>query len=505
MRNLGRPATSSNVTNTLARSRLGTASVVFFVMAAAAPLTVTAGGATSGFAITESKGIPVAYLAVAAILALFAVGYVAMSRHLVNAGAFYSYVSQGLGKPAGVSAAFIAVLAYNAMQIGLYGGFGAVLSGWLDDRFGIQVAWWLCALAGWVVVAVLGVLRVDLNGLVLAVMLLAEIAVAAVFAVVMVAHPAEGGVSFAALSPSFLVAAGIGAALVTAVTGFVGFEATTVFSEETRDPKRTVARATYIAVAVTGLLYGLSAWALTVATGPDNIVSAAQQHSTELVFTLVQPHLGQFFVDLGHMLFVTSLFAALLSFHHTVGRYLFSLGREQVLPGILGRTSRRTGAPKAGSMTQSALAFVLLVGYAIAGADPIVHLFFWITVSGGLGVLILMTLTSAAVIGFFGRDRHDESFWRRLGAPLLATAALGWVLYLTVEQFDVLLGVDPASPLRWAFPAAFAAAAALGLSWAGLLKAWRPDVYAAIGLGANATPVANPFAPVPSLSEAARP
>ncbi|GIG02084.1 amino acid permease [Catellatospora citrea] len=472
-------------------------------MAAAAPLTVTAGGATSGFAITGSQGIPVAYLAMAVILALFAVGYVAMSRHLVNAGSFYSYVSHGLGRPAGVGAAFVALLAYNAMQIGLYGGFGAVLSGWLGDRFGIDVTWWLCALAGWAVVAVLGVLRIDLNGLVLAVMLLAEVAVAAVFAVVMVAHPAEVGVSFAALSPTFLTSAGIGAALVTALTGFVGFEATTVFSEETRDPKRTVARATFIAVAVTGLLYGLSAWALTVATGPDNIVAAAQEHSTELIFTLVQPHLGQFFVDLGHMLFVTSLFAALLSFHHTVGRYFFSLGREQVLPGVLGRTSRRTGAPKAGSITQSALAFVVLVGYALGGADPIVHLFFWITVCGGLGVLILMTLTSAAVIGFFGRDSRGESFWRRIAAPLLASVALGWVLYLTVAQFDVLLGVDQASPLRWAFPAAFAVAAVLGLGWAGLLKAWRPDVYAAIGLGANAMPAANPFALVPRLTEAA--
>jgi amino acid transporter len=496
--------TSSNVANTLARSRLGTASVVIFVMAAAAPLTVTAGGATSGFAITGSQGIPVAYLAVAVILALFAVGYVAMSRHLVNAGSFYSYVSRGLGRPAGVGAAFIAVLAYNAMQIGLYGGFGAVLSGWLDTRFGVSIEWWACALAGWAVVAVLGLLRIDLNGVVLAVMLAAEVVVAAVFAVVMVAHPADGQVSLSTLNPSFLVASGIGAALVTAVTGFVGFEATTVFSEETRDPKRTVARATYIAVAVTGLLYGGSAWALTVATGPDNIVAASQQHSTELIFVLVQPHLGQFAVDLGHMLFVTSLFAALLSFHHTVGRYLFSLGREKVLPRFLGQTSRRTGAPKFGSLAQSLLALTVLIGYAIAQADPIIHLFFWVTVTGGLGVLILMTLTSAAVIGFFARDRRGESFWRRIGAPILATIALGTVLYLTVSQFDVLLGVGPESPLRSGFPLSFAIAAVVGVGWALLLKSRHPQVYDGIGQGAKATS-ANPFATAPSLAEAGRP
>ncbi|MEV4628265.1 APC family permease [Micromonospora sp. NPDC049523] len=473
------------MSRTLARDRLGVPSVVFFVVAAAAPLTVVAGGATTGYAITGVTGMPVAYLLVAVILTLFAVGYVAMSRHILNAGAFYTYVGHGLGRPAGVGGAMVALVAYNAMQVGLYGGFGAVTADLVNPRLGWDVAWWAYALAAWAIVGVLGVLRVDLNGRVLAAMLSAEIVITVVFDLVMLDHPTGGQVSWVTLSPSHLLTAGIGAALVTAVTGFVGFEATVVFAEETRDPRRTVARATYAALAVTGLLYAASAWAMSVATGPDRIVTAARTDGTQLIFNLVRPHLGQTLVTVGQVLFVTSLFAALLAFHNTVARYGFALGREAVLPVWLGRASRRTGAPATASTAQTALALVVLGFYAAAGADPITHLFFWVTVTGGLGVLILMTATSAAVVGYFARDPHDETLTRRLVAPATATVLLAGILWATVAGFDTLLGVTPDSPLRWLIPAGYVLTAGLGIAWAYRLRRARPQVYAAIGLGAN--------------------
>jgi amino acid transporter len=224
---------------------------------------------------------------------------------------------------------------------------------------------------------------------------------------------------------------------------------------------------------------------MSVATGPDKIVDAATADGTDLMFNLVSPYLGSELVTVGRLLFITSLFAALLSFHHTVARYLFALGRERVLPAALGRTSRRTGAPKAGSIIQSTLAAVVLTGYVLAGADPIVHLFFWVTVTGGLGVLILMTVTSLAVLVFFARTTHDDGLWRARLAPGLATLALGAILVVTVEQFDTLLGVPATSPLRWWFPASYGIAATVGLAFALVLRRSRPDVYQAIGLGAE--------------------
>src|SRR5215813_14141487 len=155
------------VSRALARNRLGVPSVVFFGIAGAAPLTVILGGATTIYDVIGNTAVPVSYLVAAAILSMFTVGFVAMSRHIVNSGAFYSYISHGLGRVAGVGAAFVALPAYSIMQIGLFGLFGVVGSGVLA-ALDIRVDWFWCALAAWFVVAILGLLWVDLSGRVLA-------------------------------------------------------------------------------------------------------------------------------------------------------------------------------------------------------------------------------------------------------------------------------------------------------------------------------------------------
>jgi hypothetical protein len=83
------PAKPSAVSRALARDRLGVPSVLFFVLAGVAPLTVAAGVIPTAYATTGLTGIPAAFLVIAVILALFATGYVAMTRHITNAGAFY--------------------------------------------------------------------------------------------------------------------------------------------------------------------------------------------------------------------------------------------------------------------------------------------------------------------------------------------------------------------------------------------------------------------------------
>src|SRR2546427_6043106 len=76
------PAGPSRVSRALARNRLGVSAVVFFIVSAAAPLTVIGSGAVVAFAQTKTIGIPIAYAAIAIVLGIFSVGYVAMSRHI---------------------------------------------------------------------------------------------------------------------------------------------------------------------------------------------------------------------------------------------------------------------------------------------------------------------------------------------------------------------------------------------------------------------------------------
>ena len=93
-------------------------------MAAAAPLAAMVGNVPLALRLTDAPGLPGAFVLATIVLLCFSVGYGAMSRRVVNTGAFYTYVARGLGKPPAVAVALVAVLSYNAMAIGLTGGFG---------------------------------------------------------------------------------------------------------------------------------------------------------------------------------------------------------------------------------------------------------------------------------------------------------------------------------------------------------------------------------------------
>ncbi|MEV0716666.1 APC family permease [Asanoa sp. NPDC050611] len=473
---------SEQLAGTLARRRLGVVHLFFFVVAASAPLTVLGGGVTTMFAVTGSKGIPLSFLVIALILGIFAVGYAAMSRHVANAGAFYSYIAQGIGRPAGVGGSFVALMTYNTIQIGLYGLFGFIIGDFMNTKFSVDQPWWVWALLGWVLIGILGMLRVDLNASVLAVLLILEIIATAVFDIVGVGNPADGsGVSLAGFDPGNLFTSGLGAVFAFAIAAFTGFESGAIYSEEVKDPRHTVARATFFAVLFTGIFYAISAWAMTVVVGPDNVQQAATEAGPGVVFGTLAQYTNNTIADIATVLFFTSVFAALLSFHNGVARYFFALGRERVLPQFLGRTSRRTMAPIAGSIAQSVIAIVVLIFFIIADRDPVIDLFTWLSGVSAVGVVLLMAATSASVVGYFRVRRGDESAWQGRVAPAIATILLTALLVTLVANFNYLLTPDTPSYLRWVLPGLIALAAIAGILWGAVLKSSRPDVYEGIG------------------------
>ncbi|MFC4072680.1 APC family permease [Actinoplanes subglobosus] len=459
--------------------KLGTWPIFVIAVSAMTPLTVVAGALPLGYGEVKEKGIPVAYMLVAAVLGVFAVGLAAMARHVPNSGAFYAYASIGISRPVGVGTAFVALVAYNAMQIGLYGAFGVAAHNALSI-FGIEISWIICALIGWALISVLGRLDIDLNARILTVLVCAEVLIVLIFDAAMLGNPSGGTITFDTLNPGLIATAGGVSLLVAAIAGMVGFEAPLVYAAEARDPRRTIARAIGYTLLVAAFLYGGTAWAMSVVAGPDNIVVIAGQHLDDLFFFLPDPYLPSVLIDLGRIFFATSLFAAMLAFHHTVARYALTVAREGVLPAALART--RGGVPVAASTAQSALAVVVLVIFAIAMWDPTTDLFFFGTVSGGLGVLVLMTIAAFAVVRFFRGGEHGETRWRRAVAPWIAAVFLSLVLLLTVAFFSVLLDTDNIAKV-WSPILSFLAALVAGIIWGRKLRRERPDVYAVIGTG----------------------
>ena len=479
----------------LHRTALGVPDIVFFIVAASAPLTVVAGGVASTYLVTGNAGVPLLFLVLGAILALFVVGYAAMSHYITNAGAFYAYVARGIGKIPGVGTAFVALIAYNSMQIGIGGLFGFVFSGFMLDKTGIDLDWWAWIFIAIAVIGVLGWLRVDLNAKVLAIFLILEILVLVVFDIVVVGDPAPSGISLDAFNPDIAFGAALGAALSFTMAAFVGFESAAIYGEETKDPRRTVARATFIALGITSLFYAFSAWMLASSVGPDVITNpgalveggytpdGVNPDPTSVLFITLDLQISTTVADIATLLFCTSLFAAMLSFHNAVARYFYALGRAGVLPGAFSRTGAN-GAPFVGSLAQTTIAAIVIAIFALSDSDPVLQLFTWLTNLGALGVILLLALASFSVVGYFSRHPHSETTWTTKIAPGLAGVLLSIVFVMVLSNFNLLITGDPTAPgdaRSVILPLILLGGGVVGMAVGAFLKQNRPEVYAGIG------------------------
>ncbi|MEU2157888.1 APC family permease [Streptomyces sp. NPDC019396] len=477
----------------LRADRLGTAGLLLSVLAASAPLMVVAGVMPTVFGVMGMLGQPLLYVILGVVLMLFGVGYSEMSRHVHNAGAFYAYIARGLGPTAGAGASYVALVAYSAMQVGIYGILGFEISGLMATHLDLTVAWWIPALAAAALVAALGWLKIDLNARALGVLLVIECTLVVIFDVAALTDPGPEGVSFAAFDPGTLAGAGLGTALCFCIAAFIGFEQSPVYAEETSRPQVIVSRVMFLAVGFVALFLALGAWALTVATGPGAVVDAAAEQGPGLLFSLTETRLGGTFTDVLHVLFVTGMFAALLSFHNVVARYAFAMGREGLLPAAFGRTSSASGAPATGSLLQSAVSVLVVIAFAAGDGlpagdptTPVLRLFTWMGNVGALGVILLMAAASFAVIAFFARRGAARAQAWRLTASALAGLALVGVAVYTVKDFDVLIGAGPGSSLNWILPGIIGLALVAGLLYGVVLRTVRPEVHARIGLGNEA-------------------
>ncbi|MFF0891045.1 APC family permease [Streptomyces sp. NPDC001046] len=477
----------------LRADRLGTGGLLLSVLAATAPLMVVAGVMPTTYAVMGIVGQPLLFVLLGVVLILFSVGYAEMSRHVHNAGAFYAYISRGLGGTAGAGAALVALVAYNALQVGIYGIFGFEVSGLLATYADLEVAWWIPALLAVLAVGLLGWLKIDVNARVLGVLLVIEVLLVVVFDVAAITDPGGEGLSLHAFDPGTLTGAGVGTALCFCIAAFLGFEQAPVYAEETSRPHVLVPRVMFLAVGGVAVFFALSSWALTVATGPSAVVGTAREQSAGLLFFLTESRLGGTFTDVLHILFVTGMFAALLSFHNVVARYAFAMGREGLLPAAFGRTSGSSGAPGTGSLLQTAVAAVVVIAFAV-GDDkpvgdptaPVLQLFTWCGNIGALGVILLMAAASLSVVVFFVRRGAAAAQSWRLVTSALAGIALLVIAGYTVKDFEVLVGAGPDSSLSWVLPGIIGLALAAGLVLGLVLRARAPEKHARIGLGNEA-------------------
>lgn len=422
------------------RGTLGVFGVVLLVVAAAAPLTAIGGALPVMLAIGNGVATPMTYVVSAAVLLLFSVGYSAMSRYVVDAGAFYAYVTAGLGRRVGTGGAGLALLGYTAIQIAIYALAATTMGNLVVSWGGPSLPWWVWAAVLVAVVALLGYRSIDLGTKVLGVLLLLEVAVVLILSIAILVQIGWSEVRFDSFAPQNFFDGSPGIAIMFAIASFVGFEATAIYGEEARNPKRTVPVATYTAIVLIAVFYAFASWTIVLANGNTAAADAARENTSGLVFDTAGRFLGSAASEMVSVLLLTSLFAALLAFHNAIARYLYSLGRKNILPAQLSRTHSRHGSPHFGSAIQTLSALAVLAAFAIGGADPILQIFSWMSGLSTVCILVLMILVSVSVIVFFRKCKEDNRPWHTLFAPILGTLGLLGILALVLSNFTTLIG-----------------------------------------------------------------
>jgi amino acid transporter len=474
--------------------------VLFLTVTGSAPISAMLFNTPISVGYGNGIGTPAGFIVAGIVLLIFGVSYVAMARKVTTAGGFYSFISHGLGRELGMASGFAMVVAYSVFEVSLVGGF-AYFASLKAARYGWHVQWYWLGFAMIAVIAILAYFDIRLSARVLGLALVGEIITLVVFDGFMFA---DGHVSAKAINPvnafkslpaghfggTALAAGAAGIGIFFAFWSWVGWEMAPNYGEESKSPKKNVPRAMYISVIGLGFFYTLTSWAgISGYSSFSHAVDVAQNNSANFFFIPAEQYGGLFLKDCLSWFIISGSFACGMAFHNTTARYMYSLGREGVLPRFLGRTHPRYHSPHLASTFQSVVAALIVLAFALfaavdtklGAADSVgfLQVYGLMAVMGVVSILAIQALVSVAIFRYF-RTHHkeDHHWWTTITAPLVAAVTQAYVLYLALKNLKFLgSGYSYAKWLCWGDLVVFL----VGLGYAFYLKSQQRAKYETIG------------------------
>jgi amino acid transporter len=501
----------------LKKGSIGIIAVLFMAVANAAPITAMTGNTPIAVGFGNGLGAPAGFLFATIILTLFALGYVAMARHITTTGAFYGFISHGLGQIWGMASGMLATFAYVVFEGSLIGGCAYFANDALNTIFNINIPWLAIAILAIVAIAVLCYFDISLTAAILGVTLTCEVLIllALAFSVIFSGGGPDGFMlgqtvtlnnAFESLPAGAFGTAATAGAMATglffAFWSWVGFETTAVYGEESRNPKKIVPRATIIAVVGLGLFYTfISAMVIAGNGAKESVEASISANPLDLFFKLVDVKLGAVPLDIYKLLLVIGSFACALAFHNAASRYLFALGREipsDKIKNTLGSTHPKHGSPYIASTVQSVITLVIVLLFftftAVTAADasgnmvdtptlvPYVNVYGLLALIGTAAIMLVQAICSAAVISYFWvKKTHKGNVITTLICPLIGGVGMLYVVWALWQSLAVAAGVASNSNVLKAGPYMIVAVFVIGLVYAIWLRQANPAVYAEIG------------------------
>lgn len=424
---------------------IGTLSLVFLVIAAAAPLGASATNTPLIFSLGNGAAAPLDFVFIGVLLIIFSVGFTAMASHVTNAGAFYTYISMGLGKRLGTAAGYIAVAAYNLLTVYLVSAGGTFAASIIEQELGLAIPWWAASLILAAIILLFSYFGIEGGTKFLMVCLVCEVTVLAVVDLNVLFQEGVGAYTMDAFSLDTFFSGAPGLGVCFAFLCFIGFEATAIFGEETKNPRKTVPRATYIAVVVIGLVYSLSAWSVIAAVGSENVVELATNDPSGMYHSVAVEYCGAAIGHIFYWLLVISNFASWMAAHNMASRYLFAFSRAGLLPKPLSRTNTHK-SPFIASCVNMVFAVGVAFVLALFNLDPYSQIGAICSAIAIVGIMALELVVCIAVILYMRKHNKENGFnhnvFQTTIAPIVALVGMVYVLWLVLSNFPLLTGFD---------------------------------------------------------------
>ena len=449
--------------NQLKHGAISGIALVFLVIAAAAPLGASATNTPLIFMLGNGPAAAFDFVIIGILLLIFSVGFTAMSTHITNAGAFYAYISMGLGKRFGTAAGFIAVAAYNLLSVYLVCAAGTFTASILEQELGLVVPWWGVSLIFVAVILLFSYFGIEGGTKFLMVCLVCEITILAIVDFSVLFAEGTGAYSLSVFSFDALfnggAPGGIGLGVCFAFLCFIGFEATAIFGEETRNPRKTIPRATIAAVIIIGLVYSLSAWSVTAAAGasgaeifaaagaadPTSVVSVSEVAYDHMYHDVAVYYCGDAVGHLFNWFLLISNFASWMAAHGMASRYLYSFARANLLPKALEKTNKAK-SPFVACCVNMVLGVGISFIMAACGLDPYSQVGAICSAIAIVGIMAMEIIVNIAVIRYLRKHNSEPGFGHNVFqttiAPILAFIGMGYILFLVLSNFNLLTGFE---------------------------------------------------------------
>lgn len=383
-------------------------------------------GIVSG--ITDGR-VPMAYILALAAMLLTAFSYARFSRISDKSGSAYTYTAESCGAKAGFFVGWCSLLDYILLPL-----VNALLAGiYLEAVIPSVPYWvWVSLFAG--LVTLINCFRINILANLSLIFVLAPLLLMGLFVYLVIqgVGSAQGYEHVLTVAPLFngdtsvlpLIA---GASILC--FSFLGFDAVTTMSHETKDPKRTIPRAVILTTLMGGAIFITASWFIQLYF-PSNVRFNNPDEALPEIVLYVG---GALFQAVFLCAQIMNTFASGLATHASASRLIHIMGKDGIFhKGTFGQLDSKLGTPLYAVLT---IGLISLTAIALDLATVVSMISF--------GALIAFTAVNFSVfMKFYVLEQQREGFknkFMNLILPLISVAVI-MCLWFNLERSALLFG-----------------------------------------------------------------